>query len=167
MDERYFDEISDRTRVNNSSTNRLGDFGVGRDSRPANPQTNFDNSYRQQQFVNPYASAAQPINPQPAQPVQQPQQTAYQAHFGNSSGTVIHKPKTYEDVKLLIDHLRMNEQIIVDFSTISQATVYRILDFLSGAVYALNGTIQKITDQIILFAPAGVSVTIPPSLATK
>lgn len=163
MDERFFNETRDYSRAENSSTNRLGDFGF---SRTAQEAPAFDNSSRvQPQFVNPYASQAQPIPPQPApQPAPQP---TFQSRFGNSSGTVIHKPKTYEDVKMLIDHLRMNEQIIVDFSTISQATVYRTLDFLSGAVYALNGTMQKITDQIILFAPAGVSVTIPPSLAAK
>ena len=79
-----------------------------------------------------------------------------------SSGVVINSPSTYEDVQLLIDHLKMREQVIVDFSTVNQTSVYRILDFMSGAIYALGGSIQQITNNIFLFAPAGVTITIPP-----
>lgn len=86
--------------------------------------------------------------------------------MGDSSngGVVIYSPSTYEDVQLLIDHLKMREQVIVDFSTVNQTSVYRILDFMSGAVYALNGSIQQITKNIFLFAPSGVKITIPPQI---
>ena len=89
-----------------------------------------------------------------------PQQ--YSGGAGGSSGVVINSPSTYEDVQLLIDHLKMREQVIVDFSTVNQTSVYRILDFMSGAIYALGGSIQQITNNIFLFAPAGVTITIPP-----
>ncbi|MBO4380588.1 MAG: cell division protein SepF [Clostridia bacterium] len=82
----------------------------------------------------------------------------------SQGGVVIYSPSTYEDVQLLIDHLKMREQVIVDFSTLNQASVYRILDFMSGAIYALSGSIQQITKNIFLFAPAGVTITVPPQL---
>lgn len=85
----------------------------------------------------------------------------------NRGGTVIYSPSTYEDVQLLIDHLKMREQVIVDFSDINQTSVYRILDFMSGAIYALNGSIQQITKNIFLFAPSGVTITVPPHLGRK
>lgn len=84
-----------------------------------------------------------------------------------TGGTVIYSPSTYEDVQLLIDHLKMREQVIVDFSEINQTSVYRILDFMSGAIYALNGSIQQITKNIFLFAPSGVTITVPPHLGRK
>lgn len=89
-------------------------------------------------------------------------QQQFSSGAGGSSGVVINSPSTYEDVQLLIDHLKMHEQVIVDFSTVNQTSVYRILDFMSGAIYALGGSIQQITNNIFLFAPAGVTITIPP-----
>lgn len=86
---------------------------------------------------------------------------------GGVGGVVIYSPSTYEDVQLLIDHLKLREQVIVDFSNISQTSVYRILDFMSGAIYALNGSIQQITKNIFLFAPSGVTITVPPNLGRK
>jgi len=104
---------------------------------------------------------------------EQRQAGAYSSYSGGASaytggsGVVINSPKTYEDVQLLIDHLKLREQVIVDFSTVNQASVYRILDFMSGAVYALGGSIQRITKNIFLFAPAGVTITIPPQLGRR
>lgn len=97
--------------------------------------------------------------------VQQPPQMRYSGmQSSQTGGVVIYSPSTYEDVQLLIDHLKMREQVIVDFSTLNQTSVYRILDFMSGAVYALNGSIQQITKNIFLFAPSGVTITIPPQI---
>lgn len=90
-----------------------------------------------------------------------------QQQSGAHGGTVIYSPSTYEDVQLLIDHLKMREQVIVDFSDINQTSVYRILDFMSGAIYALNGSIQQITKNIFLFAPSGVTITVPPHLGRR
>ncbi len=87
--------------------------------------------------------------------------------YNSGTGTVIYTPYTYEDVQLLIDHLRMREQVIVDFSNVNQTSVYRILDFMSGAIYALNGSIQQIAKNIFLFAPSGVTISVPPNLGRR
>lgn len=100
----------------------------------------------------------------PSMRMQDPQPQQFSGGFGGSGGVVINSPTTYEDVQLLIDHLKMQEQVIVDFSTVNQTSVYRILDFMSGAIYALGGSIQQITKNIFLFAPKGVSITVPPQL---
>ncbi len=76
-----------------------------------------------------------------------------------SQGTVIFTPKSYDDVGRLIDHLKRGEQLIVDFSTTNQGVVARILDFMSGAIYALGGSVRKITQDIFLFAPGFVTVS--------
>lgn len=104
--------------------------------------------------------------PQPQQAVQQQVPSYTQPQYGqsNGGGVVIYSPRTYKDVQLLIDHLKMREQVIVDFSTLNQQSVYRILDFMSGAIYALDGSIQQITKNIFLFAPQGVTITIPPQI---
>jgi len=81
---------------------------------------------------------------------------------GDLSNVVIYSPTTFDDVQALIDYLKRREQVIVDFTGIDQTAVYRIMDFMSGAIYALNGSIQQITSNIFLFAPSGVTITVPP-----
>ena len=103
-------------------------------------------------------------SPQPVRPNFAPQPQQGSMPMTSQGGVVIYSPSTYEDVQLLIDHLKMREQVIVDFSTLNQASVYRILDFMSGAIYALSGSIQQITKNIFLFAPAGVTITVPHGL---
>lgn len=109
----------------------------------------------------PESYAPQPQTYAPQQPVQAP------ATYQGQGGVMIYAPSTYEDVQFLIDHLKMHEQVIVDFSTLNQASVYRILDFMSGAIYALSGSIQQISTNIFLFAPAGVTITIPQGLGGR
>lgn len=98
---------------------------------------------------------------QPPVPINMPQP------YGANGATVINSPRNYSDVQLLIDHLKAGQQVIVDFSSVPQATVYRILDFMSGAVYALSGSIQQITQDIFLFAPKGVAIALPPQFGTR
>lgn len=94
-------------------------------------------------------------------------QDGYMSQYAGGNDVMIYSPATYEDVQLLIDHLKLREQVIVDFTAVNQASVYRILDFMSGAIYALGGSIQKITRNIFLFAPSGVTITVPPQLNRK
>lgn len=97
------------------------------------------------------------LMPMPEEPMQSTQ----------VGGVMLHSPSTFEHVQLIIDHLKNREQVIVDFKTLNKQSVYRILDFISGAVYALDATIQNITENIILIAPSGVNITIPQELKKK
>lgn len=97
------------------------------------------------------------LMPMPEEPMQSTQ----------VGGVMLHSPSTFEHVQLIIDHLKSREQVIVDFKTLNKQSVYRILDFISGAVYALDATIQNITENIILIAPSGVNITIPQELKKK
>ena len=73
---------------------------------------------------------------------------------GGGSSVAISYPRTYQDVQNLIDRLRMREQVIVDFSNLNQQSVFRILDFLSGAIYALGGSVKQLRNNMFLFVPA-------------
>lgn len=97
----------------------------------------------------------------------EPAPSSTAAPTAGAGGTIIYTPSTYEDVQLLIDHLKRREQVIVDFSKVNRTSVYRILDFMSGAIYALNGSIQQITTNIFLFAPSGVTISVPPVTGRK
>lgn len=77
--------------------------------------------------------------------------------FGSKT-FVFFKPKNYEEVKSLINYLKQGEPAIINLDDISDAEAQRILDFISGAVCALTGTIQRISGNIFLLAPEGYNI---------
>lgn len=80
---------------------------------------------------------------------------------------VITEPRSFDDVRVIIDGLRRRQAIIIDFSKISDKDSQRILDLLSGAIYALGGAQQRINDHMFLFTPEGVMIQGPASLRNK
>ena len=85
----------------------------------------------------------------------------------NENNVVMLTPKSYEDIQKLIDSLKKRQSLIVDVSDLDPQNTQRYLDFLSGAIYALNGSYQKIDNKKFYFGPQGVSITIPYDLRQK
>lgn len=77
--------------------------------------------------------------------------------FGTKN-VVIHKPKTYKEVQGLIDYLKQGESAIMILDGLSPEEAQRILDFVSGAVYALNGSTQRVEGNIFLLTPEGYNI---------
>ena len=77
------------------------------------------------------------------------------------NNVVVYEPKNPEDVQALIDYLKRKEPAIVNLDKIDEIRSQRILDFISGAIYALNGSVHRISGNIFLISPEGVEITIP------
>ncbi|HBK86198.1 MAG TPA: hypothetical protein DDZ53_09240 [Firmicutes bacterium] len=71
---------------------------------------------------------------------------------------VVLGPKSYEDVQAIVDHLRARRPVVVNLEGAEPRVRVRILDFLSGAAYALGGRNQRVSDLIFLVAPANVDI---------
>lgn len=74
------------------------------------------------------------------------------------SSLVIYEPETPEDVETLINHLKRGEPAIVNLDKPAEAIGQRILDMVSGAVFALNGSMHRIRDNLFLLTPEGVEI---------
>lgn len=74
---------------------------------------------------------------------------------------IIYEPRTAEDVETLIDYLKRREPAIINLDKCDSEDAQRILDFTSGAMYALNGTVQRIANNIFLLSPEGVEIKTP------
>ncbi len=72
---------------------------------------------------------------------------------------VITEPLSYSESQSIADYILSNRSIVINLHKVTPDHAKRIIDFLSGAVYAMDGTIQKIGDEIFLIAPKAVSVT--------
>ena len=58
----------------------------------------------------------------------------------------------------LVDSLKAKKPVIINLEKIETDTARKIFDFLSGATYALNGNVQKVANNIFIFAPENVDV---------
>ena len=74
---------------------------------------------------------------------------------------VVYEPKNPDDVQHLIDYLKRREPAIVNLDNVDMDRAQRILDFISGAAYALSGSVHRIASNIFLISPEGVEITVP------
>lgn len=81
-----------------------------------------------------------------------------QAQKSSASNIIITAPKSYDDVKNVIDGLKSGNSALVNLGNSQQSQ--RMLDFLSGAAYALNGSIEKVMDGQYLVTSQGVSIQV-------
>jgi cell division inhibitor SepF len=71
---------------------------------------------------------------------------------------IVYHPVSYEDTQIIIDNLKNRKPVIVNMEELDVECAQRILDFLSGAVYALSGTMCKISRGIFVVAPNNYDV---------
>lgn len=72
---------------------------------------------------------------------------------------VVIEPKSFDDCPKLVDSLKSKKPVIINLEKIESDSARKIFDFLSGATYALNGNVQKVANNIFIFAPENVDVS--------
>ncbi|USK35617.1 cell division protein SepF [Bacillus sp. F19] len=75
-----------------------------------------------------------------------------------SSKVVLCEPRVYAEAQDVADHLKNRRAVVVNLQRIQHDQAKRIVDFLSGTVYAIGGDIQKIGANIFLCTPDNVDV---------
>ncbi|RHW39724.1 cell division protein SepF [Lysinibacillus yapensis] len=81
------------------------------------------------------------------------------ANSMKNSKVVIVEPRVYAEAQDIAEHLKNKRAIIVNLQRIDREAGIRIIDFLSGTVYALGGDIQRIGTDIFLCTPENVEVS--------
>lgn len=77
--------------------------------------------------------------------------------YGNKN-IVFFYPKSYGEVKQLIDYLKQGESVMLNLDGVPDNEAQRMLDFSSGAVYAVNGSIKRVAGNIFLLTPEGLGI---------
>lgn len=80
-------------------------------------------------------------------------------HSGKGAKVIVSEPEKFEEVQAIADHLKNRKQVILNFEATSPEISQKIIDFVSGAVYALDGHSQQLGQNIFLFAPSSVEIT--------
>lgn len=91
-----------------------------------------------------------PLNP-PGTPSASPE-------GGGLPQVVVAQPRSLEDVQTIAAHLKADRPVLVTLRQADREAARRIIDFLSGAVYALDGTMRAVGDDIVLCTPNRVDV---------
>lgn len=73
---------------------------------------------------------------------------------------------SYDMTGEICNYIKAKKPIIVNMEKIAQHEMQRAVDYLTGACYALNGTVEKVTDNIFIFAPEHVNIN-PEKLKQK
>ncbi len=76
----------------------------------------------------------------------------------NQFKMIVIEPKGFDECPRLVDGLKGKKPIIINLEKIDTDIARKIFDFLSGATYALNGNVQKVANNIFIFAPENVDV---------
>ncbi|MBP3038717.1 cell division protein SepF [Bacillaceae bacterium Marseille-Q3522] len=76
-----------------------------------------------------------------------------------SSKVILTEPRAYEDSQEIADQLKNRRAVVVNLQRIEREQAKRIVDFLSGTVYAIGGDIQKLGTDIFLCTPDNVEVS--------
>ena len=77
----------------------------------------------------------------------------------NAIKMVISQPTTFEQSDEICGFLKEKKSVIVNLEYVNKEVARRIVDFISGGVYALDGYIQKISNSIFLVAPSNYEIT--------
>lgn len=81
------------------------------------------------------------------------------SHSSNSINKImVIEPRIYSDAKEVGNYLLNSSAVIVNFSNIDSMQARRIIDFLTGTVFAVQGEIKRIGDQIFLCTPSNFEI---------
>lgn len=70
-----------------------------------------------------------------------------------------YEPKVYEDSLNISTHLRAGSPVIINLKHLDPAEGTRLIDFVCGTAYAIDGHMMKIGDSIFLFTPNSIAIT--------
>ncbi len=71
---------------------------------------------------------------------------------------ILLEPRAYSESQQIADHLKNRNSVVVNLKRVTTDQAKRIIDFLSGVIYAIGGSMQKIGVGIYLVAPKNVNV---------
>ncbi|MBN2983392.1 MULTISPECIES: cell division protein SepF [Cohnella] len=80
-------------------------------------------------------------------------------HSQKNVRVVLTEPRTYDEAQEIADQLKSRRTVVVNLQRVRRDHAVRIVDFLSGTVYALGGQISKLGPNIFLCTPDSVEIS--------
>lgn len=71
---------------------------------------------------------------------------------------ILFEPRAYSESSQIVDYLKERNTVVVNLKRVTPDQAKRIIDFLTGSLYAMNGSLQKLGGGIFLCAPNNVNI---------
>ena len=99
------------------------------------------------------------FNSAPAAPTGTSAFSGQVVNLGSKQEVVLFHPANFNDTSKAADDLRSRKAVIVNMENIDKAMARRVVDFLSGCAYALDGKVKKVAQATYLFCPHNMEIT--------
>ena len=109
-----------------------------------------DNMYQQQ--------PQQQYQPQPDQ-YQQPMGDQGMSVSGSNLELKVVKPARFDNVSQIANHLLNRRTVVLNLEETNKETARRLLDFLSGVAYSINGNLKRVANNTYVITPCNVDVS--------
>jgi cell division inhibitor SepF len=140
----YLGLLEDTERYDGYDEVEYDDQVPTRAEAPARSAAVADLSERRRPVVPPQQAVRQPV-PAPATVAEL------------SRITTLH-PRTYNEARSIGENFREGVPVIMNLSDMDDADAKRLVDFAAGLVFAVRGTIERVTNKVFLLSPPNVSV---------
>ncbi|MDD4844526.1 MAG: cell division protein SepF [Anaerotignum sp.] len=97
--------------------------------------------------------------PQSRKPAAKGSPQVYSINTNVQMQVVIIKPSCYEDAQEICDQIKTKRPVVVNLEKVEYPVAQRIMDFLSGTCYSLEGSIQRVANNIFIIAPENVDIS--------
>jgi FtsZ-interacting cell division protein YlmF len=77
----------------------------------------------------------------------------------NSMNIVVQDPKSFEDSMKIVENLKERNTVIVNLQYLDKEMSQRVIDFVSGAAVALNGSYERVGSGVFIFAPINCNLS--------
>lgn len=79
-------------------------------------------------------------------------------HTSKNMRVVVAEPRAFEESQSIAENLKNKFPVVVNLEQTELDTAKRIIDFISGAAFALNGNFQKVSNHIFIFTPPHIDI---------
>lgn len=107
---------------------------------------------------SPFASASQESTPSYSAPASSSFGGQVVSMGSGKQEVVLFHAKSFDDAARAADELRKKKAVILNMENVDKSLTRRVVDFLSGSVYALDGSVKKIAQSTYLFCPHNMDV---------
>lgn len=83
---------------------------------------------------------------------------AFKGENGSNNKMILLEPRAYSESQQIADYLKQRNAVVVNLKRVTPDQAKRIVDFLSGTLYAIGGDLQKLGGGIFLCTPNNVNV---------
>lgn len=99
-----------------------------------------------------------PEDPEEGEELEEVRETAKTSSKSYTNKTILVEPRAFSEAQQIADYLKDKNQVVVNFKRVTSDVSKRIMDFLNGIVYAIDGTMEKLGPGIVLCAPKGFEI---------